>query len=112
MKKLVAIIFSIALIAAQMFAFADTAPTTVVAKKNNCVCTAKCCASKTSAAQEKIPAVPTTASSLKNIQTISWQTIVLVSVSVSPASLSAASAPSFVSASAVPFFMRDCAFLI
>jgi len=111
-KKLAAIIFSFALVAAQVFAVANIAPAAVMAKKSCCACGAKCCAGKTSSSPEKIPAVPAPTSTLKNLPAISGQTIVSLSLNDPTAFAPAGSASLFVSIRTVPFFTRDCAFLI
>jgi hypothetical protein len=111
-KKLIAIIFSAALVTAQLFASADTAPTPVQ-KQSRCDCgKAKCCAAKSSDASKEIPAVPAPSSSQKSFQIV----LTLTAWAMTPQTISepqlifAGSTP--LPAQSVPIFTRDCSYLL
>jgi len=110
-KKLAAIIFALVLIAAQVFAVADTTPA-AAAKKPCCACHSKCCAGKATSSPEKLPAVPAPTFTLKNFPAITGQTIVSISLDAPATVAPASSASDFVSIRNAPLFARDCAFLI
>ena len=112
MKKLAAIVFSFALIAAQVFAVANVTPASVTVKKSCCTCDAPCCASKAAASSEKIPAVPAPTFTLKNLPAISGQTIISICFNTPAIIAPVSTASHSVSIRDVPLFARDCAFLI
>ncbi|HEX7471160.1 MAG TPA: hypothetical protein VF437_10585 [Verrucomicrobiae bacterium] len=113
MRKLVGIFFALALalVTAQVFAFADTA--IAPQKKSCCDCgRAKCCAAKSDSASKDVPVVPAPSSNQKSFQIASplaaWT---LTTLNVSDAQVAAANFTSPV-VRVVPLFTRDCAYLL
>jgi len=112
-NKLLAIVFSLALVSAQLIAFADTAPVTAQ-KVTTCDCgMAKCCVAKSSdASKEAAPAVPAQSSSQKSFQI----GLTLAAWSLTPQIvcddllISSRAAPMAVQS--VPLFTRDCSYLL
>jgi len=110
-KKLLAIIFSLALISAQMFAFAGVAPLTGQ-KAKSCACKANCCAAKSNDASKETPAVPAPSSSLKSFQIAFSLTVWSLSPQFISDERSVSSHDAPVLAQSLPLFTRDCSYLL
>ena len=111
MKKLFAIFFSLALISAQMFAFAGDALLTGQ-KEKSCGCKANCCTAKSNDASKETPAVPAPSSSLKSFQfalTLTAWSLAPQIISDEPF-VSHQAAP--ILSQSVPIFARDCSYLL
>jgi hypothetical protein len=113
-KRIVAILFALALLLAGLPASVASACAPGVTMKPCCHCEGKmaCCAAKESAPAEPVTAVPATASVQHDFQAVLGQLVCenfLPSVSVPSGKTFCRVAPS---TSAVALFKRDCTFLI
>ena len=110
-KKLLAIIFSLALASAHLLAFAGDAPLTGQ-KVKSCTCKASCCAAKSNDTSKESPAVPAPGSSLKSFQFAFTPTACSLSPQIFPDEplISRQVAP--ILSQSVPLFTRDCSYLL